>query len=186
MRPIAVAAGLAVLAGVAGPALAQEAPAGPAPVTTQTPPVSVYGSVGLSSSKADDGLNDADLGVFTGRLGAKVGDYWGVEAEGGLGTHDDSDNGVRTHLQNEIAGYIVGWLPVKQRLNLFARLGVGSSRFKLSSGQSFSADSVNWGVGAQYSVTEKNGVRVEYLQQDFHESRGVANRWSLSFVRRFF
>jgi opacity protein-like surface antigen len=80
----------------------------------------------------------------------------------------------------------VGWLPVKKRLNLFARLGVGSSRFKLPSGQSFSADSVNWGVGAQYSVTEKNGVRVEYLQQDFHESRGVANRWSLSFVRRFF
>jgi len=115
-----------------------------------------------------------------------VGDYWGVEAEGGLGTHDDSDNGVRTHLQNEIAGYVVGWLPVKKRLNLFARLGVGSSRFKLSSGQSMTADSVNWGVGAQYSVTEKNGVRVEYLQQDFHESRGVANRWSLSFVRRFF
>src|SRR3569833_4113322 len=126
MRPIAVIAGLAVLAGAAGPALAQEAPSAPAPAPPQTPAVSVYGSVGLSSSKADDGLNDADLGVFTGRLGAKVGDYWGVEAEGGLGTHDDSDNGERTHQQNEIAGYIVSWQPEKQSLNQFARQGVGT------------------------------------------------------------
>src|SRR3569833_3680177 len=118
MRPIAVIAGLAVLAGAAGPALAQEAPSAPAPAPPQTPAVSVYGSVGLSSSKADDGLNDADLGVFTGRLGAKVGDYWGVEAEGGLGTHDDSDNGVRTHFLFVFVGFFVGKLPQKPRLNL--------------------------------------------------------------------
>src|SRR3569832_472043 len=186
MRPIAVAAGLAVLAGAAGPALAQEAPSAPGPAPTQTPAVSVYGSVGLSSSKADDGLNGADLGVFTGRLGAKVGDYWGVEAEGGLGTHDDSDNGERTHHQNKIANYIVGWLPVKKRLNLFARLNNNTNHNKQTNNQNKTTNNNNKNKNAQYSVTEKNGVRVEYLQQDFHESRGVANRWSLSFVRRFF
>lgn len=188
MRSIAVGAGLVAFGCLAGPALAQEAPSSPppAPAPPETPPVSLYGSVGISSTKSGGGPNDADLGVFTGRLGAKVGSYWGVEAEGGVGAHDDSDNGVRTRLQDEIGGYIVGWLPVKKRLNLFARLGVGSSRFRLSNGQNFNAGSTNWGVGAQYSVTEKDGVRVEYLQQDFHESRGVASRWSLSFVRRFF
>jgi outer membrane immunogenic protein len=196
MRSIALVptcAGLALLFGAlaAAPALAQDDPAPQPPAAeapASTPAITPYASLGYSAMTSGAGLNNADIGIFSGRVGARFGRYWGVEAEAGVGTNSDTDDAIKSVLKHEYAGYLVGWLPIGRKLNLFARAGVGTSRFQFShAGATLkdTAESLNWGVGAEYAVTEKDGVRIEYLQQDFTDAHGVTNRVTVSVVRKF-
>jgi opacity protein-like surface antigen len=179
---IAIAAGAVVALGLScAPAFAQDDSQAPAAVTP-------YGSVGYAFGKTGDALHDADTDAVTARVGARFGRYWGVEAEGDIGTRSETDNATKSQLQHSYAGYLVGWLPITRKLSLFARAGLGANRFKFDVAgvhTDRNAQSVNWGVGGEYRLTEKNGVRVEYLQEDYSDSLGVSSRVIMSFVRRF-
>jgi len=52
---------------------------------------------------------------------------------------------------------------------------------------SASGDSDGWnaGVGAQYFLTEKDGVRAEYTKWDVSGDNVDANTWAVSYVRKF-
>ena len=146
-----------------------------------------YGSIGYSSVQGDT----TDLGAVTARLGAKLTPYIGVEGEASFGVSDDDVVGIpgaTAELEHDLAAYVTGTIPVASNLELFGRLGYGTTKIKaevLGVSASNSQESVNWGVGANYFLDSQNGVRADWTRRDFRDDGGEADTYALSFVRRF-
>ncbi|MBX3481178.1 MAG: porin family protein [Caulobacter sp.] len=174
MKSLMIAASLATLA-VAAPAMAQD----------MTP--TGYGTIGYAHGDYE-GL---DVGVIEGRIGARFGQYLGVEGELGGGVKGDTVNILGTNydadLTYSVAGYGVGYLPVNPNFDLFARVGYGKSELDISGpfGGKTSANSWNYGVGGQYFFTDKDGIRADYTRHDFDDNQGNADVVSVSYVRKF-
>lgn len=170
---------LATLSVAAVPALSHAQTTGP----------EIYGTLGYAGSRADG----ADTGAVQGRLGAKLTPHFGVEGElsGGVKDDDVDTNGVRSNIEqtHSAAIYGVGFLPVTPNIDLLARVGYGNTQFKqnLAGVESkFDADSVNYGVGAQYKFDDKNGIRVDYTRQQFRDNDAAdANVVSVGYARKF-
>lgn len=149
---------------------------------------SFYGNLGYTFIDGDG----ADLGAVTGRLGARLHQYFGAEAELGLGVDSDTATfagvNVKTKLKHSVAAYAVGYLPVTPNADLFIRGGYGSSKIRVSAAgvsDSDSQESWNYGAGGQYFFDANNGVRAEYTRYDFNHDVGEADTWALSYVRKF-
>ena len=169
------AASVAALA-VSAPAMAQMAPFNN---------VSLYGNLGWT----DFSGAGTDLSAITGRLGARFGQYVGIEGElsGGIGNRDD--NGASAHLANQEAVYAIGFLPVMPNADLFARIGYGESDYHVSqNGNNFGGheNSVNYGVGGQYFFDRSNGVRLDYTREETTSDHGPdSNLFGVSYVHKF-
>ena len=164
----------------------------PAAAMAQTAPVntgtSFYGTLGY----ADTDLDHVNLGSIQGRLGARFGQYFGVEGELAGGVKDDKvDVGgveAKVKLNHQEAIYGVGFLPISPNFDLLARVGYGHSDGSGSvAGVTADAkgDSWNYGVGGQYSFDGKNGIRADYTREQFQNKGGDANVWSVAYVRKF-
>jgi hypothetical protein len=176
MRLVIFASTLTLLA---GPALAQ---------SLNSP--KFYGSAGYTWFDGDD----ATLGAITVRAGAKLHRYAGAEIEGSLGVDDDSFSASvggpgKYELKHDVAAYAVGFLPVTEKIDLFARLGYGTTEIKanvpgVKSRQD--GDSVNYGLGASYFIDRANGLRADWTRRDFTGSHsGTVDTWAIAYVRRF-
>jgi outer membrane immunogenic protein len=179
MKSLMIAASAAAFAAAIVPAAASAQAMGE---------TTVYGTAGLSRS----GVDGADLGAVQGRIGARFGQYFGVEGEAATGI--DKDHGyvagtrVNRDLDHQIAGYAVGYVPIQPNLDLFARVGYGNTQIKSSVAgidSKADGDSWNYGAGAQYFFDEKNGMRVDYTRHDFKNDAGKADVASVSYVRKF-
>ena len=173
------AASLAAL-GAAVPAAAQDAAA-----ATNT---GVYGNLNLGI--ADGG--QVDLKTIGARLGYRFTPYIGVEGELATGLKSDTDTiagvDVNTKLKHEAAAYAVGFLPVMPNTDILARVGYGTTKLRAKSGgvsASDSAESWNFGVGAQHLFDGANGIRVDYTRQEYNHDQGHANVWTAGYVRKF-
>ena len=151
-------------------------------------PTTFYGNLGYANANIDD----VNLGALQGRLGARVGRHLGVEGELALGVKNDEVRvagvPVDVKLEHQAAIYGVGYLPLSPQADLFARVGYGNSEIKASAGGATAAadgDSWNYGVGGQYFLDEKNGVRVDYTRHDFKDGGENADVWSVAYSRRF-
>lgn len=156
-----------------------------APALAQSGPT-WYGSAGYSNLSADG--TDVDLGAVTGRLGAKLHPNFGLEGEGSVGVNDDQIGAIDVELEHDLAAYAVGYLPLNPNLELFARVGYGTTSIEASSGAlavTEDGESVNYGVGANYFFDGVNGVRADWTRRDFRDDDGEADVWSLGYVRRF-
>src|SRR5688500_10003054 len=95
MKSLVVAAASAVaLLSLPGVAQAQDAGA------------QLYGTVGYAHFDADDGA----LGAIQGRLGARFGQYFGVEGEAGFGIKDESV---------DLGGGVTADLELKHQLGVY-------------------------------------------------------------------
>lgn len=177
----AAVAATAAAALAAAPAVAQPAADGGAYAP------SFYGDLGYSNFDSD-----SNTSAVTGRLGARFGKYVGVEGElsGGIATGQTHVYGGTDHvrLNDEYAGYAVGYLPVRPNLDLLARIGYGGMDSHVTGatydfGQARSG--VTWGLGGQYFFSGPNGVRVDYTRMDYGPTAANSNTWSLSYVRKF-
>ena len=175
MKTLIAVSSLALLAPAA--AIAQEAG------TT-----SMYGTLGYAGSS----VGGVDLGDLQARVGARFGKYVGIEGELGAGVKNDkttvSGVDVKVEPQHQAAVYGVGYLPLAPNIDLFARVGYGTSKTKVSAaGSSVSDDSDSWnyGVGGQYFFNDKNGVRADYTRYDLRDSSANADTWALAYVRKF-
>lgn len=147
------------------------------------PGTSFYGTLGY----AGHDVYGEDLGTVQGRLGARFGRYLGVEGElgagvnhAGLGGHDSAG------INDQEAVYGMAYLPVVAGVDLFGRVGFGRTDWDYKgAGHPDDADhSVNYGGGAQWFWSGKNGVRAEYTKESFdHAPDG--DTWAASYVRRF-
>jgi hypothetical protein len=177
MKTVLITAAAAAALLAAAPAMAQG--------TDATP--SFYGDLGYANF--DD---HADTSALTGRLGAKIGKYFGVEGEAaaGFATGDTHAFGGTDHvrLNDEYAGYAVGFLPVAPNADLFARVGYGATDSHIASATAAFGESrsgVAYGAGAQYFFNGPNGVRFDYTRMDYGPTTGQSDTWSLAYVRKF-
>ena len=155
----------------------------------QNMPVQGSASLGYSQGDYDGG---ADMGTIQGRLGARFGQYLGVEGELGLGVKDDdtyvgalkADNSVK----HQAGVYGVGYLPVSPNADLYARVGYGDTKVKTKVAgipDSDNAQSWNYGVGGQYFFDGKNGVRADYTRHEFLHGDEKADVASVAYVHKF-
>jgi outer membrane immunogenic protein len=161
--------------------------AAPAMAQTQDAPRG-YGNLGYTHLEGDN----ATTGAVTGRLGVNLNRYLAVETEASVGVKEDDftiagvDGSVKQEW--EAAGYVVGKVPVTDRLELFARGGYGHTELKSEIGgirSDIGGDSWNYGAGAQYSLDDANGIRADWTRRDYRENAGEADAYSVSYVRRF-
>ena len=160
-----------------------------APAMAQDPASPITGSIGYTQLDTDGG----DLGAVTGRVGYDFTRNFGVEGEASIGVKDDDITfaGVDGKLEHDwdAAAYGVAKLPINENLELFGRLGYGTTSATASvAGATASADgeSVNYGVGANYFIDGRNGIRADWTRRDFRDDgAGEADTYGLSFVRRF-
>lgn len=156
-----------------------------APAFAQTfSPTTFYGNLGYSHVDGDG----VDLGAISARLGARLGQYVGVEAEGGLGVNDDTVGGAKVDLKHSVAGYVVGFAPLTPKIDLIGRVGYGTTRLGAEAGGvtvKDNQDSWNYGVGGQYFFDAANGLRAEWTRFDFTNDAGKADVWSVHYVRKF-
>lgn len=159
-----------------------------APAMAQEPVSPITGSVGYTQLDTDGG----DLGAITGRVGYDFTRNFGVEGEASIGVKDDDITfaGVDGKIEHDwdAAAYGVAKLPINPNLELFGRVGYGTTSVTASvPGASVSADgeSVNYGVGANYFIDGRNGIRADWTRRDFRGDGGEADAYGLSFVRRF-
>jgi outer membrane immunogenic protein len=148
-------------------------------------PASAETYVNLGYSMLDD--SDVNLGAVTGRLGWKSMTPFGIEGEASFGVNDDEIAGVKVELNSQWAIYGTATAPVSDTVDLFARIGYGSTDLKASAGSlsaNGSDESWNFGVGGQIFFSGDNGVRADYTRMDFDEG-GDADVWTISYVRRF-
>jgi len=150
-----------------------------APAFAQTVPFNqFYGTLGYNNYGVDNG---PDISAITGRLGYRPMPYLGVEGEVSTGLSSDH----RVGLNDQYAGYAVGYVPVGPNVDVLARIGYGHSDFHTPTG-GFGADSLNYGVGGQYFFDHHNGLRVDYTRENYECSGcSSADVWSVAYVRKF-
>jgi hypothetical protein len=181
MKKTLIAAAMLPLASLfALPAAAQTADA--------ARPFTAYGTLGYSHT--DRGVSD--LGGVTGRLGLRYGRVVGVEAEGTFGVTDDHSvrfgPATTTKLKRSVAAYAVGYAPVMPRLDVFGRVGLGNTVVETTGLPRMTEtrrDTINYGAGAQYFLTQNDGVRLDLTRESFRGGPGHANTYGLSYVRKF-
>ena len=158
-------------------------------------PTGVYVNLGYARADTDPGKLD----IIQGKVGYRFMPYVGVEGE--LATGLGSDNvtvptGVANpptvsasiKLKHEAAAYVVGFLPLSANTDVFARLGYGTTKVRVSGagvGVSGSEESVNYGLGVQHHFDGVNGVRAEWTRLDFDNGGGSTDVFGVSYVRRF-
>ena len=148
-----------------------------------------YGTLGY----ADTNLDHVNLGAIQARIGARFGQYFGVEGELSGGVKSDTVNvggtDVKVKLNSQEAIYGVGFLAVSPNFDLLARVGYGHTQGSGSvAGVTATAkgDSWNYGVGGQYAFDDKNGVRLDYTREAFQtHGSDDANVWTVADVRKF-
>lgn len=181
MKSLIALAAVAAIGAVAAPAFAQTLP-----VLGQ---VTYNGSISYAATNTEG----ADLGAVNLRAGADAGKYLGAEIEGSFGVNqpfgEQGMTATQLHLNSQYAAYAVARLPVLDNANLFVRVGYGHSDLRittLTAAVNNGLDSWNYGVGGEYFLDGKNGVRVDFTRSDYM-GRGldIADTWSVGYVRRF-
>ena len=168
MKLVPMAAAAVAFSAVASAAAAQDGP-------------QLYGTIGYSETDI--------VGVKMGQVEVRVGDridrYVGVEVEAAAGVKDGKVGGASFNLEHKFAGYVVGYIPLTDHLDLLARVGYGTMRLKAKGGGgSLSADGNGciYGLGIQYYFDDANGLRLDYTRLD---TSGDAYAWALSYSRKF-
>ncbi len=164
MKSLMIAASAAVLSIAALPAVSQAQ--------------EFYGTLGYAAVDVED----ASLGAIQGRLGYKFNPYVGVEGEVGFGVNDDTVSGVDVELKNQAGVYGVVFAPVTPKADLFARVGYTGASIDTDLGD-VDGDGFAYGVGGQYYITDKDGVRLDWTRHDYDD--GEADVWSVGYTRKF-
>ena len=185
-RHIIAALAVGAMVSIAGVARADTAPAAAPAAATDW---QAYGALGYNYLHGSPDGYSVDLGALTGRVGLRYQQYLGVEAEVSTGIADQSIGAAKVSLDTQYAIYAMGYLPVAPRADLFARVGYGNAKLKASGyGVSVTASGDIWayGVGGQYFLSDKDGLRAEYTRYaSTDSSQADVDSFSISYVRKF-
>jgi outer membrane immunogenic protein len=173
-KTLSLAALVATAAFGANPAMADEGKAG--------------GYVGAGYTRVDG--DGTDLNAATLRGGYRINDNFGVEGEYVLGLGDKSETvlgvNVKTELGSTYGVYGVGFLPLNDKFDLFARLGYGNFEAEASAGAikaTGGGGGVSGGVGGQFWVSNNFAIRGEYTRYETDD--GSADTFGVSGVIKF-
>ncbi len=179
-----------ILSAVSAAALASLVPVAASAQVAAPSGTTFYGTLGYD----DTSLSHVNLGAIQTRLGARFGQYFGVEGEASWGVNDDklhtaTGASITEKLDSQEAIYGVGYWPVSPNFDLLARVGYGHTSGTGSVPgviNGVRGDSWNYGVGGQYMFDPKNGLRLDYTRESFvPKNADDANVWSIAYVRKF-
>lgn len=162
---ILASAALAAACLVGTPALAQGVP--------------MYASVGATMLES----GDVSLGAVTGRVGANLTKYVGLEGEAAFGFRDDSVEGVDIGLGHDIAAYVTASLPMTDNARIIARAGYGSTSIDVDGEDDMEVRQWRYGVGAEFFFDDANGIRIDYTR--FPRDAMEGSSYTVSYVRKF-
>lgn len=181
MNKLLILASTALLSAAASPVFAQDSGA--------FSPTSFYGNAGGAIYQADFGAGKTTLSALGGRLGVRFGKYIGGEGELALGVNNQNIGGLNYKISTAYAGYLVGYLPAGDNLDLFARIGYGHQTERASANNvsvGLGNNTYNFGVGGQYFFSKKDGVRADVTRfQHATGNDGDVNVYSIAYVRKF-
>ena len=161
-------------------------------------------SAGSISAQAQDGgaygeigviAYDEDLSGLEAKLGYSFNKYFGVEAQGSIGTNRESEIvsippdliTVGAKIDYSVAAFGVARLPLSKKFQLFVRGGLHNTQLNVeienSLNPGFNQTETGFAVGGgvQYNFDSKNGIRLEYTYLDEID----ADTSSLAYVRKF-
>ena len=165
-------------------ALVASALALPAVASAQDQWSDYSGSVAYTNTDVSSG--GPKLGAVTGRLSWKSNMFWGLEGEGSGGVKKDTIAGKEYKLNSQFAGYVTATAPLMTNLDIFARVGYGTTKITATPLVGSSTNqSWNYGVGGDWYWDANNGLRADYLRENFQKGGTDANVWSVGYVRRF-
>jgi outer membrane immunogenic protein len=146
----------------------------------------LYGGLGYNTL----GDDDFNLGTIIGRIGYDITPNFAVEAEAGFGITEEKLNvgfgaTAKAKVDSSFGAFVVGKYPASDKFEVFGRLGYTTTKIGVDTNfgnGSGDIDSFAVGVGGQYMIDDKNGIRADYLR--LTEDEG-ANSFSVSYVRKF-
>lgn len=115
-------------------------------------------------------FGDAEIPTGVLRLGADMGPNFGLEAEGQLGLGSDTQAGTSLEIDHIIAGFARVRGQVGPNAEIFARAGYYFSEASATTGAvTVSADDDDFavGVGAQFGLGGRTGIRLDYTNFGF-------------------
>ena len=123
----------------------------------------LYVGVGIGAIDVDANDFDDDDSVGKGFIGGKFNEYIGAEI--GYIDFGKFDNPIASAESDGVTVAVTGWLPVHQRISLFAKGGrlywdtdVKAPGFR----DSFDGKETFWGLGAQFEISEHVDAMLEY------------------------
>lgn len=121
-----------------------------------------------------------------GRHSLRLNPHFGAETEP-MPTGSAFARGLERerNLQQRGATYGVAYLPIAPKADVFARAGYGGTDLNLAQGRTPDEGAWRIGFGARYSPNVNEGLRADYIRQDFRTSRIKANIFSFGYSRRF-
>lgn len=142
-------------------------------------------------------MYDTDIDSFglEGRLGYDSGRILGAEIEGSVGLFDEkeriSDVDVKTGFDYNVAAFAVARLPLSHRFSVHARGGYdfrslsseGTDDFGGSAQADLDLDGFAYGIGAEYALTPRDGLRLDLTSYD--NDFGASESVSASYTRKF-
>jgi hypothetical protein len=103
-----------------------------------------------------------ETGAVTGRLGYRIHPNFAVEGEAAFGASD----GDNAELDNAWGVYAVGVVPVAPSFDLFGRVGYQTVELDRVVGADIDSEGLGYGVGVNWRVSERFGVRGDYTRLD--------------------
>lgn len=146
-------------------------------------------------------MYDTDVDSFglEGRLGYDSGRIFGAEVEGSVGVIDEKDTATsaigpintKAGFDYNLAAFALARLPLSERFSLHARGGydVRELSVKATAADGTSAtvseklDGFAYGVGAEYALSPRDGLRLDLTRYD--NEFGASDSVSASYTRKF-
>ena len=157
--------------------------------------------------------HDSENFGIQGRIGYQSATIFGAELEGSISLGSDSEeldaatteivrgftdplqtpsaSTLTTEFTNSVAAFGVARLPINDRLSLHSRAGLHATRFRaeLDDGQQVlrqneTSVDIAYGVGASYSFTPKNDIRLDYTVYE-NGLGGNADSLSVAVAHKF-
>ena len=142
-----------------------------------------YVEGGYSHYMFDD--PDVDLGAIQARGGIQFNEYFSTEAEVAIGVVDDDVAGADVELNWQAGAFVRGRYPVNEQLSVHARVGYTHAQAEASAAGASAEDDdggVGYGVGGEWMVRDRHGVRLDYTRHEFDEA---VDNISVSYVFKF-
>jgi len=160
-----------------------------------------YNRIGSNLLDRAGAAPSIEFGGVNGHVGYRLSKHWSVEGEVMAGVENDKQkygsivpnsegfdvvrSSVTTDLSHLLGVYVKGTIPVTQKLNAFARVGIAHAEFDYESdtyvtdpvtgvitamtpvtNNTYSETGLGLGIGLTYDITDKIYLRGEYTQYD--------------------
>ncbi len=154
-----------------------------------------YADVGYQYAQAELSTIEADFSNVAGHVGYDFNRNFGVEAEGVLGVGNSNNvDGYNLDLDYSVGAFAKIKAPLSRTVELYGRGGIVSTRFSedvetadfLFEGE-VNREAVAFGVGSNFLISGRNGIRAEYTYYDFDvEDISInANTFYAGYYHRF-